>query len=165
MSKPAIAKFADLAGRMWALAIALVLYSCGYAWMSMSSSLGTLLCGVVIQALGYTGAQVLQSVIIADTTAAKWRGLVIGLNMLPFMINFTIAGPLANVALRYYDWRTGYRLWVVLGPIAALPLLTLLVMGHRRARRAAARAAAANPAAGPPAVSYTHLTLPTKRIV
>lgn len=151
MSKPAIAKFADLAGRMWALVIALVLYSCGYAWMSMSSSLGTLLCGVVIQALGYTGVQVLQSVIIADTTAAKWRGLVIGLNMLPFMINFTIAGPLANVALRYYDWRTGYRLWVVLGPIAALPLLTLLVMGHRRARRAAARAAAANPAAGPPA--------------
>ena len=130
MSKPAIAKFADLAGRMWALAIALVLYSCGYAWMSMSSSLGTLLCGVVIQALGYTGAQVLQSVIIADTTAAKWRGLVIGLNMLPFMINFTIAGPLANVALRYYDWRTGYRLWVVLGPIAALPLLTLLAHRH-----------------------------------
>ena len=78
----------------------------------------------------------LQSIIIADSTTAKWRGLIIGIVNLPYLVNFAVAGPLVELVMRTQGWRFGFGMWTVILPIAALPLLATLFVGQKRARRA-----------------------------
>ncbi|EPQ29263.1 uncharacterized protein PFL1_03018 [Pseudozyma flocculosa PF-1] len=136
VAKPPIAKLSDVFGRAEAYVLSLVLYVSGYAIVASTRSLRSLIGGICLQSAGNTGVQVLQSIIIADTTTAKWRGLVIGIVNLPYLINFAVAGPLVDAVMRNGSWRLGYAMWTVLVPLAATPLLVTLAVGQRRARRA-----------------------------
>ncbi|WFD32189.1 hypothetical protein MSPP1_003232, partial [Malassezia sp. CBS 17886] len=135
VSKPPIAKLSDTIGRVWTLFAILGMYAGGYAFMAAARSFPQLVLGAIVQSFGFTGVQVLQSVIIADTTSVQWRGLLIGTVNMPYLINFAFAGPLADHVLGQYGWRAGYALWVVVVPLAAVPLLGTLLVGHRRAQR------------------------------
>ncbi|TKY86581.1 hypothetical protein EX895_004730 [Sporisorium graminicola] len=136
IAKPPIAKLSDVVGRPQAYVLSLVFYVCGYIIVATTASLRSLIGGICLQSAGTTGIQVLQSIIIADTTTAKWRGLVIGLVNLPFLINFAVAGPMVDLVMRHGGWRFGFAIWTVVVPIAATPLLLTLLVGQRRARRA-----------------------------
>lgn len=136
VAKPPIAKLSDVFGRPQAYGLSLFAYICGYLAVASSTSLRSLIGGICLQSVGNTGVQVLQAIIIADTTTAKWRGLAIGIVNLPFLINFAVAGPLVDVVMRHGGWRSGFALWTFLVPISALPLLVTLAVGQRRARRA-----------------------------
>ncbi|KAN0064471.1 hypothetical protein ACQY0O_002097 [Thecaphora frezii] len=136
VAKPPIAKLSDVFGRAEAYVLSLLLYVSGYAVVASTASLRSLIGGICLQSAGNTGVQVLQSIIIADTTTAKWRGLVIGIVNLPYLINFAVAGPLVDVVMRHGSWRLGYAIWTVMVPLAATPLLITLAVGQRRARRA-----------------------------
>ncbi|WFD47118.1 hypothetical protein GLX27_001765 [Malassezia furfur] len=141
ISKPPVAKLADVVGRIGTLLVVLALYAGGYAIMASATSFAMLLVGTIAQSLGSTGVQVLQSVIIADTTSVQWRGLLIATVNLPYLINFAVTGPFVDHVLRTHGWRAGFAFWVVCVPLSALPLLVTLLVGLRRARRrAAARA-------------------------
>lgn len=135
VSKLLLAKLADLAGRVWTLAFVVAMYAAGYALMARASTLLHLAVGAVVQSLGATGVCVLQSIIIADTSSVQWRGFLIGLVNLPYLLNFALAGPWVDVTLRAGGWRLGLALWTAIVPLAALPLFLLIVVGHRRARR------------------------------
>ena len=54
-----------------------------------------------------SGLQLLTSVIIADITTLKWRGLVSGLTSLPFLANAVIGSKLADAVLANLGWRWG----------------------------------------------------------
>lgn len=54
---------------------------------------------------------------------------------LPFLLNFALAGPLVDFVMRTGGWRLGFALWIVIIPLASIPLILLLVIGYRRARR------------------------------
>ncbi|GAC98148.1 major facilitator super [Pseudozyma hubeiensis SY62] len=136
VAKPPIAKLSDVVGRPQAYVLSLVFYVCGYIVVSTTASLRSLIGGICLQSAGTTGIQVLQSIIIADTTTAKWRGLVIGIVNLPFLINFAVAGPMVDLVMRHGGWRLGFAIWTVVMPLAATPLLLTLLVGQRRARRA-----------------------------
>ncbi|SPO26103.1 related to siderophore iron transporter mirc [Ustilago trichophora] len=136
IAKPPIAKLSDVVGRPQAYVLSLVLYVCGYMIVATTASLRGLIGGICLQSAGTTGIQVLQSIIIADTTTAKWRGLVIGIVNLPFLINFAVAGPMVDLVMRHGGWRFGFAIWTVIVPLAATPLLLTLLVGQRRARRA-----------------------------
>lgn len=136
VSKLPLAKLADLVGRVWTLAFVVAMYATGYAIMARASTFLHLAMGAVVQSLGATGVGVLQSIIIADTSSVQWRGFLIGLVNLPYLLNFALAGPWVDITLRAGGWRLGLALWTAIVPLAAMPLLLLLVMGHRRARRA-----------------------------
>ncbi|CAD6912035.1 unnamed protein product [Tilletia controversa] len=139
IAKPPLAKISDVFGRAQAYTFSLLLYMCGYLIVTFSASLRSLLCGLMLVSAGITGLQTLQSIIVADTTAPRYRGLVIGLCNLPFLINFLLAGPLVDLVLRNGTWRLGYGMWVIAMPIAAAPLLVTLTIGQRHARRAGLR--------------------------
>ncbi|KAK0541209.1 hypothetical protein OC835_000301 [Tilletia horrida] len=139
IAKPPLAKISDVFGRAQAYAFSLALYVLGYIIVTFSASLRTLLCGLMLVSAGITGLQTLQSIIVADTTAPRYRGLVIGLCNIPFLINFLIAGPLVDLVLRNGTWRLGYGMWIIAMPIAAAPLLVTLAIGQRNARRAGLR--------------------------
>uniref|UniRef100_V5GMA8 Major facilitator super n=2 Tax=Kalmanozyma brasiliensis (strain GHG001) TaxID=1365824 RepID=V5GMA8_KALBG len=136
VAKPPIAKLSDVVGRPQAYVLSLVFYVCGYIIVATTGSLRSLIGGICLQSAGTTGIQVLQSIIIADTTTAKWRGLVIGIVNLPFLINFAVAGPMVDLVMRHGGWRFGFAIWTVVVPLAATPLLLTLLVGQRRARRA-----------------------------
>ena len=136
IAKPPIAKLSDVVGRPQAYVLSLVFYVCGYIVVATTASLRGLIGGICLQSAGTTGIQVLQSIIIADTTTAKWRGLVIGIVNLPFLINFAVAGPMVDLVMRHGGWRFGFAIWTVVVPLAATPLLLTLLVGQRRARRA-----------------------------
>lgn len=136
IAKPPIAKLSDVFGRAEAYLISLSFYVAGYVVVASAPSLSHLMGGIVLQATGNTGVQVLQSIIIADSTTAKWRGLIIGIVNLPYLINFGVAGPLVEVVMRNRGWRFGFYLWTVIVPLSALPLLITLFVGQRRARNA-----------------------------
>jgi MFS family permease len=136
IAKPPIAKISDVFGRAEAYLLSLAFYVFGYIIISTAPSLTRLIGGIVFQATGNTGIQVLQSIIIADSTTAKWRGLVIGLVNLPYLINFAVAGPLVELVMDTKGWRFGFFLWTVILPISALPLLITLIVGQRRASKA-----------------------------
>lgn len=136
VAKPPIAKLSDVFGRPQAYGLSLIFYVCGYLIVASSTSLRSMIGGICLQSVGNTGVQVLQSIIIADTTTAKWRGLVIGIVNLPFLINFAVAGPLVDVVMRHGGWRSGFAIWTLLVPLSALPLLITLAVGQRRAQRA-----------------------------
>lgn len=136
IAKPPIAKLSDVFGRAEAYLISLAFYVAGYVVVASAPSLNRLLGGIVLQATGNTGVQVLQSIIIADSTTAKWRGLIIGIVNLPYLINFGVAGPLVDIVMRTRGWRFGFYMWTVLVPLSAIPLVVTLIVGQRRAKRA-----------------------------
>lgn len=136
VAKPPIAVVSDIFGRAEALALALALYSVGFSIVATAGSFRSFLLGVIIQSAGTTGIQVLQSIIVADTTSPQYRGLVLGAINLPYLINFMLAGPLAELVVRYASWRVGIAAYAVLVPLAALPLLITLSMGRRKVRAA-----------------------------
>lgn len=136
IAKPPIAKISDVFGRAEAYLLSLAFYVFGYLIVSTAPSLPRLIGGIVFQATGNTGIQVLQSIIIADSTTAKWRGLIIGIVNLPYLINFAVAGPLVELVMSTRGWRFGFLLWTIILPISALPLLITLVVGQRRAKKA-----------------------------
>lgn len=141
IAKPPVAKLSDVVGRIGTLLLVLGLYAGGYAIMASATSFMMLLGGTIVQSLGATGVQVLQSVIIADTTSVQWRGLLIGTVNVPYLVNFALAGPLVDFALRTHGWRFGFGIWVLAVPLSAAPLLITLLVGYRRARRRAQRSA------------------------
>jgi MFS family permease len=136
IAKPPIAKISDVFGRAEAYLLSLAFYVFGYIIVSTAPTLPRLIGGIVFQATGTTGIQVLQSIIIADSTTAKWRGLIIGIVNLPYLINFAVAGPLVELVMSTKGWRFGFFLWTIILPISALPLLITLIIGQRRAGRA-----------------------------
>lgn len=147
ISKPPLAHLADALGRITTLATCMVLYAGGYAVMAFAQSFQQLVLGTIIQSLGATGVGVLQAVIMADTSSPQWRGFVIGLVNLPYLLNFALTGPLVDATLRAGGWRLGFSMWVVLVPLASLPLLCLLIVGRRRAARQFPHCAASRSAA------------------
>lgn len=135
ISKPPIARFADSMGRIATLVMCIIMYAGGYAVMACASSFFMLMVGTIVQSLGATGVGVLQAVIMADTSSPQWRGFVIGLFNVPFLLNFALTGPIVDYMLKAGGWRLGFALWVVLVPLSAVPLLSLLVIGSRRASK------------------------------
>ncbi|KAJ7510037.1 major facilitator superfamily domain-containing protein [Mycena galericulata] len=93
VGKPVIAKVADVASR------------------------GKAYCGVC------NGLQLLTQVVIADITTLKWRGLVVSLNSLPFLLNAFLGSNISAAIIEHAGWRWGYGMFVILIPIALAPLI------------------------------------------
>ncbi|KAI0742109.1 MFS general substrate transporter [Daedaleopsis nitida] len=133
--KPIIAKVADVTSRATAYLVVLVFYVSGYIVIAISPNVGTLAVGIVLYAIGYTGLQLLTSVIIADITTLKWRGLVSGLASTPFIVNAFLGSKLATAVLENLGWRWGYAMFAILVPAALTPLILTLLWGERQAKK------------------------------
>ena len=56
-----------------------------------------------------SGLQLLTSVIVADITTLKWRGLVSGLTSAPFIINAFVGANVADQVYTRSGWRWGCK--------------------------------------------------------
>ncbi|KAJ7172314.1 drug:h+ antiporter [Mycena filopes] len=135
VGKPLIAKVADVGSRGTAYCGVLLFYVLGYAVIATAQSIQAVTAGIVLYAIGFTGLQLLTQVVIADITTLKWRGLVLSLNSLPFLINAFVGSNISAAIIEHAGWRWGYGMFVILIPIGLAPLITTLLWSERITRR------------------------------
>ncbi|KAH9912103.1 MFS general substrate transporter [Epithele typhae] len=125
--KPVIAKVADVTSRATAFIVVLLFYVTGYLVIATAFHVGFVALGIICYAIGL---QLLTSVIIADITTLKWRGLVSGMTSIPFLFNAIIGSKLADAVLK-----PGDAMFAILVPAALLPLILTLFWGERKAKQ------------------------------
>ncbi|SJL02116.1 related to siderophore iron transporter mirC [Armillaria ostoyae] len=133
--KPVIAKVADVSSRGFAYVFVLVFYVVGYIVIASAQNIQTVAGGIVLYAVGYTGLQLLTSIIIADITTLQWRGFAVGMTSLPFIINAFIGSNVSTQVLEGAGWRWGYGMFAILVPASLSPLIITLVWAERKAKR------------------------------
>ncbi|KAJ7343319.1 major facilitator superfamily domain-containing protein [Mycena albidolilacea] len=135
VGKPVIAKIADVGSRGTAYFGVLIFYVVGYTVIATAQSIQAVFAGVLLYAIGSTGVQLLTQVVIADITTLKWRGLVLSLNSVPFLINAFVGSNISAAIIECAGWRQGYGLFAILIPVGLSPLIITLFWSERITRR------------------------------
>ncbi|KAG6840370.1 hypothetical protein C0991_007145 [Blastosporella zonata] len=135
VGKPVIAKFADVTSRGAAYTIVLIFYVIGYIVIASAKNIETVAGGIILYAIGYTGLQLLTQIIIADITTLKWRGLVLSLISMPFIINAFVGANISANIVTGAGWRWGYGMFAILIPVSLLPLISTLLWAENKARK------------------------------
>ncbi|KAK7020478.1 major facilitator superfamily domain-containing protein [Favolaschia claudopus] len=135
VGKPVIAKIADVESRGAAYSGVLVFYVIGYAVLCTAQNVQAIVAGIVMYSIGYTGLQLLTQVVIADITTLKWRGLILSLNSIPFLINAFVGSNISAAIIEHAGWRWGYGIFVVLIPVTLSPLIITLLWSERITNR------------------------------
>ncbi len=136
-----VAKFSDVIGRAEAYTISVTLYVLGFIIIASSQSLGAVFAGVVFQAMGNTGTQIMQQIVLADWVPAQWRGFAIGIVSYPYIINFAIAPRIVGALCPFATcptsngWRWGAGMFTIMLPIAASPIIMVLALSQRRVKQ------------------------------
>ncbi|EFW15560.1 hypothetical protein D8B26_002337 [Coccidioides posadasii str. Silveira] len=133
--KPPMAKIADVFGRFEAFCIGVFIYVLGYIQMAASKNVQTYASAQIFYSAGSTGLQILQQVFIADSSDLLNRALFANLPDLPFLITVWVGPMVASAILQNLTWRWGYGMWVVILPLAFLPLALTLWLNQRKAQK------------------------------
>ncbi|PWZ00005.1 putative siderophore iron transporter mirC [Testicularia cyperi] len=132
-----IAKFADVFGRAPAYALSVFFWVIGFIVIAVSQTTRDVAGGTVLYAIGNTGVQIMQQIVLADYISTKWRGAAIGLVSLPYVVNFAIA-PRITSALAFSGtanlWRWGPGFFCICAPVAVAPIILALAINQRRAK-------------------------------
>ncbi|KAL1689797.1 hypothetical protein GGG16DRAFT_93155 [Schizophyllum commune] len=147
VSKPFLAKLADLTSRPTALALSVLLYTVGYIVVASSTSVNAVAAGEVIYTPGSTGLDFLTGILVADITSLQWRSFVTSaLGSTPWLINefistYITTGISANTT---NGWRWGFGMFAILIPVCITPALAVLFWGDRKAKKLGALSVAAS---------------------
>ncbi|EIN05327.1 MFS general substrate transporter [Punctularia strigosozonata HHB-11173 SS5] len=135
VGKPVIAKVADVSSRGKAYVVVLCFYVVGYLVIATATHIAFVAAGILIYAVGYTGLQLLTSIIIADITPLSARGLVSALATAPFILNAFVGANISSAVLNSIGWRWGYAMFAILVPLALSPLVLTLLWAERKAKK------------------------------
>lgn len=135
VAKPPMSKIADVLGRFEAFTLSVIIYVLGYAQQATSNNVKTYAAAQIFYATGSTGLQVLIQIFVADTSDLLNRALVSTIPQVPFLLNVWIGPFVADNILKSLGWRWGYGIWIVVLPIAFLPLALALITNQKKAAR------------------------------
>lgn len=141
-AQPTGGKIADVFGRLELLCVSIVFYAMGTIIEATSQNIETFSAGAVFYELGYTMAQLLIEVIIADLSSLRTRVFFSFVPAMPFLLNAWVApliyeaqvGTLGERGPSF--WRIGVGIWAAIYPVASLLLLGVLYHAQRKAKRA-----------------------------
>ncbi|KAJ5647116.1 Siderophore iron transporter 1 [Penicillium lividum] len=134
-AQPTAAKIADVFGRIELIVVSIVFYTVGTVLEACAKNVETFCAGAVIYQVGYTCIMLLVEVLIADLTSTRSRLLFSYIPALPFIINTWISGNLTAAVLKVTSWRWGIGMFAIIYPVCTLPLLTVLLIVNRRAKK------------------------------
>ncbi|KAJ7764706.1 hypothetical protein B0H16DRAFT_1798029 [Mycena metata] len=137
ISRPFIAKIADLSSRPLAMSGSMLFYTVGYIVVASSITIEAVAGGEVIYRLGSTGIDLISNILLADITSLQWRGAVQGLNSMPSVITAFIAGKIATAisANTLNGWRWGMEFILFWGNRKAKKIRALSLASPSYARR------------------------------
>ncbi|KAJ5218427.1 Major facilitator superfamily domain general substrate transporter [Penicillium cinerascens] len=134
-AQPTAAKIADVFGRVELIIVSIIFYTIGTIVETFAKSVEAFCAGAVIYQIGYTCIMLLVEVLIADVTSTRSRLLFSYIPALPFIINTWISGNLTAAVLKVTSWQWGIGMFAIIYPVCALPLITVLLIVQRRAKR------------------------------
>ncbi|KAF9905557.1 hypothetical protein EC991_001587 [Linnemannia zychae] len=121
---PFYAKFSDVIGRAEVLTLVLLLQVVGLIVETTSNNFEQLTIGGFIATFGSTGYTCLQSVIIADVTPLKHRGLFIALMDLSNVINIWVGQAVSPHLVTPERWRLGLTICTTLVAVGAVTIVS-----------------------------------------
>lgn len=138
VAKFPIAKLADVFGRAQAYSVAVFFWILGFIIIAASPNTGSIIAGTVLYAIGNSGVQIMQQIVIADYISTKWRGAAIGLVSTPYIVNFAVAprivSALADLSKTGEPWRWGPGFFCICAPVAVAPIILALAINQRTAK-------------------------------
>ncbi|KAJ5502991.1 hypothetical protein N7463_005865 [Penicillium fimorum] len=137
-AQPTSAKVADVFGRVELILVSILFYTVGTIVEACATSVEGFAAGAVIYQIGYTIIMLLVEVLIADVTSSRSRLLFSYVPALPFIINTWISGNLTGAVLKVTTWQWGIGMFAIIYPVCALPLLGVLFVVQRRAKKSGA---------------------------
>ncbi|KAI1465225.1 putative siderophore iron transporter mirB [Daldinia caldariorum] len=130
-----IAKLIDSWGRPQGLACMIALATLGLVLMAASRSVRTYAAAEVIYQVGISGFTYVLDIIIADTSSLKDRILAFAFNASPTLITTFLGPVVANAFLQGSGWRWAFGLSASLFVVLSLPVLSILILNARKARK------------------------------
>ncbi|KAK6215633.1 siderophore iron transporter [Colletotrichum tabaci] len=134
VSKPFVAKISDVTSRPYTYIVTLLFYVVGYVVAASSASISAYVAGEVLVAVGSSGLDLTNDIIVADLTPLEWRGFVSSLLSTPFIINTWFAGKIVDAVQARDQWRWGYGMFAIIMPAALGPAIATLLYLDRKAR-------------------------------
>ncbi|KAF6816301.1 siderophore iron transporter [Colletotrichum plurivorum] len=135
VSKPFIAKISDITSRPYTYIITLLFYVVGYIIAASSTSISAYVVGEVFVAIGSSGLDLTNDIIVADLTPLEWRGFVSSLLSTPFIINTWFAGKIVDAMQAKNQWRWGYGMFAIIMPAALSPAIGTLLYLDKKAKK------------------------------
>ncbi|TDZ39228.1 MFS siderochrome iron transporter C [Colletotrichum spinosum] len=137
--KPPVAKISNVIGRGQTYIMTISFYVLGYILMASSKSFNTYAAGAVFYTAGQSGTNIINDIVIADITTARWRGFAISFSFFPFLITPWIAAFIVDDVVKPggIGWRWGIGMFALLMPIGGAFIISTLVYYQRMAKKAA----------------------------
>ncbi|GJC92808.1 ENB1 protein [Colletotrichum higginsianum] len=132
--KPLIAKLSNVVGRGEAYIVAMSFYVLGYVLMASSASFNAYAAGAIFYAVGQSGTNIMNDIIVADITTARWRGFAISFLFFPFLITPWAAGFIVDDVARRHRLALGIGMFAILMPISSAVIISTLLYYQRRAK-------------------------------
>lgn len=136
VSKPFIAKISDITSRPYTYVLTLLFYVIGYIIVASSKTVSAYVIGEVFVAIGSSGLDLTNDIIVADLTPLEWRGFASSMLSTPFIINTWFAGKIVDAIDSKNQWRWGYGMFAIIMPVALGPAITTLIWLDRKAKKA-----------------------------
>ncbi|KAI0839371.1 MFS general substrate transporter [Hypoxylon sp. FL0890] len=137
VAKPPIAKLSNVIGRGGTYLIAISFYILAYIIMASARSFNTYAAGTVFYSFGQSATNLMNDVVIADLTTARYRAFGISLSFWPFLITpWTAAFIVDSVtAPTGIGWRWGIGMLAIIMPFCASFIVTTLLYYQARAEK------------------------------
>ncbi|KAF2761839.1 siderochrome-iron transporter [Pseudovirgaria hyperparasitica] len=135
VAKPPVAKISDVIGRAQTYCITISCYILGYILCSASRNFGTYAGGIIFYAIGQTGTNVLNDIVLSDLSSTRWRSFALSISFFPFLVIPFVAGLICDSVVHAIGWRWGIGMYGFLMPAAASLLVISLFVYQTRARK------------------------------
>ncbi|KAF6836450.1 siderochrome-iron transporter [Colletotrichum plurivorum] len=134
--KPPIAKLSNVIGRGQTYIMTVSFYILGYILMASARGFDAYAAGSIFYTVGQSGTNIMNDVVIADITTARWRGFAIGFSFFPFLITPWAAAYIVEDVVRPggVGWRWGIGMLAILMPVGAAFITATLLYYQRRAK-------------------------------
>ncbi|CAH0016866.1 unnamed protein product [Clonostachys rhizophaga] len=132
-----LAKILDVFGRPQGYLFCVVLATVGLIMMAACNNVESYAAAQVFQTVGNNGIQYSLTVLIADTSTLRNRGLVQSIASSPNLITGWLAGPIASgfLALGSEGWRWAFGMFTIMVPAITLPLSGLFLKNYFKAKK------------------------------
>ncbi|TRM65710.1 major facilitator superfamily domain-containing protein [Schizophyllum amplum] len=133
--KPVVAKLSDVIGRGESYLLTISCYILSYILCASSATVDIYAGGAMFYAIGQSGTQVLDQIIIADISNQRWRGFAIGSSYFPFLITPWVSAFIVDSVIGGIGWRWGIGMFAILMPFCASFIIITLIFFGRKAKK------------------------------
>ncbi|KAL6806397.1 major facilitator superfamily domain-containing protein [Trichoderma sp. SZMC 28013] len=130
-----LAKILDVFGRAHGLLFCTIIATSGLVMMSICNSVLGYATAQVFQTIGNNGILYSLTVLVADTSSMRNRGLVQAIVSSPNLVTSWLSGPMSSRFMNGPGWRWAFGLFSILVPATTLPLFFLL-LNHLNIKKA-----------------------------